>query len=194
MGVHAFQGGQGFAGEAHFAIGRVLEHHAIVLVGQFDQPPAAWQAEAQARGILEIRNGVDEFDVWFGLQHVLQLIHVHAIFIHGHTAIARFASVEGDGSAKKSRAFGDDHIAGIDQQLGHQIKPLLAALQHQYIIGRAGHALNVETAGYLFTQFLRAVGHGILQRDLPLFRDGLAIDFGKFVTRKKRGIGIATGK
>ena len=59
-------------------------------------------------------------------------------------AYARLGGGERDQRAEERRVLGDDHVAGVDHQLGGQVEPLLAALDDQHVVGGAGMPSRVS--------------------------------------------------
>ena len=72
--------------EANAAVGIVLDDEEIVLVGELDQPTAAFRSHGDTAGILEVGNDVGELEPRVAFSNALELflekVHAHAIFVH----------------------------------------------------------------------------------------------------------------
>ena len=105
----------------------------------------ARQTHRHTGGIVEVWHRINQLGVGRDQQRLLELIHIHAIFVHAYCHIIWLIRIKGNQSAEEGGIFGNHHIARIEKQFCHQIEPLLATMQYQHIIGAtrrplAGHA------------------------------------------------------
>ena len=93
------------------------------------------QAERDPGRVLEVRDGVEHGRVRVGRQHLLEVVGVHPVRVGPDRRVRGLRGGERDQRPEERRVLGDDHVAGVDHQLGGQVEPLLAALDDQHVVG-----------------------------------------------------------
>ena len=97
---------------------------------------------------MEVGDRVDELGPSsVALQRIeggLQLVDAHAVAVHGDLYDVGLVGAEGRHRTRVGRTFGDDHVAGVDQRLAHEIDDLLAARGDEHLVGLDGHPLSVH--------------------------------------------------
>jgi hypothetical protein len=101
---------------------------------------------------------------------------------------------ERDERPEERRVLGDDHVAGVDDQLGGQVEALLTSLDDQHVVGGAGDAVPGESLRDLGAQVGQAVGGGVLQGDRALRGEQAGVDLLQLVHREQRRVGIAAAE
>ena len=97
---------QRLAGIAQVAVGVVLEDHHAVLLGEIVELFALLEAHRDAGGVLEIRDRVDELDVFLRPERLFERFHVHAVRIHRDADELRAVGAEVVQRADEARRFG----------------------------------------------------------------------------------------
>ena len=142
-GVKALDGGQVLAAVADVAVGVVLQHQHVVLGGQLGHLLPALQAQGPSAGILEGGDHVHHLGVIL-LDLRLQVVHLHAVLVHIHADALGLEHLKDLHGVHEGGGLHQDHVAGIDIHLAHQVDALQAAGHHHYIICSAFHALGCQ--------------------------------------------------
>ncbi len=89
------------------AVGIVLEHEEPVALGELQDPLPFFQTGGDARGVLEIGDQVEEFDVRLGFERLFQRREIDPVLFQRHADQPR---AEGfDGIERAHKKLGDSH-------------------------------------------------------------------------------------
>ena len=130
-----------FARKAQVAVWIILQNQHAVPFGQLVNTAALFGAHRDAGGILEIRNGVNEFRFWLFAQGPFQLGKVDAVGFHGNAAQAHLIGTEGIQRADEARRLADHNVPRVAQGLCRQIHYLLRPRGDQHIVKIASRAV-----------------------------------------------------
>ena len=143
---------------------------------------------------MEVGDRVDELGARVGLQRGFDSIGVHALRIHRDGDVGRLTGVERDQPAEERRILGDDPVALVDEQLGDEVEPLLAAVQDQDVVVRALHTLVGHATGDLRSQVRTAVRHRVLQCVPAVLDDRSSEHVFELLEREQGRVGVATAE
>ena len=196
--VHGEDGRLVLALEAEVSVRVVLEDYQIVPLGDFEHLPAALRGERVAGGVLEVHDGVDEFDLPSRLASLLdrigQQIDLHAVLVAGNGDESRSAVAHGVNGARISRVLHDDRVAGIDQRRTEEVHPLLRTGGDEKLVrfGGPAHARRHPTGDEGLQRFI-SVGCSVLEdlHAVPSEDDGR---FRELRNREYHRIRIAAGE
>ena len=195
VGVKALDVGQVLAAVAQIAVGVVLQNQHAVFLGELIHSLALFKAHRHAGGILEIRDGVDEFGVGRRLQLFFKLGHAHAVGLNGHADELGVVAAEGVQRTDKGRRFNQHYLALVYKRLGAQIHDLLCAGGDQNIVVvAAGVVLALHVVEHVLPQRRVALGHAVLQNGNGILFEHLRGNLLNRLCRERVGRGIACRK
>ena len=186
LGIHRFQGRQNSAFITQLAIRIILQYRQVVFINNFHEFLAAFQRPGAAGRVLEVRDYIDELAVRGGFQNFVQLFRNQAAVVSRNLNEVRLISIEGIQCAEVGRAFAENNIAGIQEQLACEVQALLRAGSNQNVI-----RINVGVIfiGHAFSNFCTqgrtAFGGCILQQLTAFFQYQVMRNLGNFFNREQ---------
>ena len=169
--------------EPQLAIGVVLDDGQAELAADGDHLLAARFVHGAAGGVLEVGQQVDEARALAFLKRLAQCLRRHAAIVAGHVLGHRLHGREGLQRAQVGGRLDQQAAALVEQHLGDQVQPLLAAGGDEHLLGRHGGAVLAHFIGHPLAQLGQAFARRVLQRRLG---DGA-------VLAQHGGAGIAHG-
>ena len=119
-------------------------------------------AVAQAGGVLEVRDNVDELRVVLG-EDLFQLVAVDAVLVQADGADLRAVEVEGLESGEIAGLLNGDGVTRVDERRGNHVQRLLGAVGDDDVLGRKVYALLLIAVGDELAQRQIALGVAVLQ-------------------------------
>ena len=174
--VQGFEGRQLFDVVAEFAVRVVFDDGEIVFFEDFHESFAPFEGPGDARRVLEFRDDISQFDlITVFLTDLFEFFRDDALFVRRHFHELRAAELKGVDGAEVGRAFDEDDVAGIDEEIRQVRKALLGTGGDEDFVFRA-----VDEEGFLhaFTDVLAqgqiAFGRTVLDGGAPfLIDDGI---------------------
>ena len=197
-GVQRVKRWQRLALVAQEPVGIVLQHQQLALARDLHQAASARQGHRHPAGVVEVGDGVDELRALAlrleAVEQRLQLVDRHAFAIHLDLHHLRLVGAEGGYRTGVGGCLSDDHVAGVDERLAHQVDHLLTAGGHDQILGIHSGALGGHHLDDALHRRRHAFGGPILQGA----RRGLGGDVGHqlrvYLGGERRGVGQTPGQ
>ena len=158
---------------------------------------AARFVHGAAGGVLEVGQQVHGARTRAALQRLAQAFRLHAAIVAGHAVDLRLHGGESLQRAQVGGRFHQQAAALVQQDLGHQIQPLLAAGGDQHLIGRDLRAVAGHFSSHPLAQLGQAFAGGVLQRgarDRAAFGQDAGAGLAHGLDRKGLGRGQAARK
>ena len=186
FGIHRFQRRQDSAFIAQFAVRIIFEYRQVVFVNYFHEFLTAFHGPGTAGRVLEVRNYIDKFAVRSGGQDFIQLFRNQTTVIGRNLNKFRLVSVECVQSAKVGRAFAQNNVAGIQEQLACEVQALLRAGGNQNVIRiNIGVVFISHAFSNFCTQGRTAFGSCILQQLTTFLQYQVMRNLGNFFYREQ---------
>ena len=129
------------------------------------------------------------------LNHLLECIHIYAVFIDRHTQNGGTVQTEALDGGQKSGRLDQHRVLRIKQCFTDQVQRLLAAGGDDHFIGtQTGHAFGLHESRKLFTQGVVAFGGTVLQSRARFITQGAFAGFAYALHIKHGAVGKASGK
>ncbi len=182
--------------ESEVAVRLVLEDEDAIRARDADELQPPGQAHCPAARVLEIGNGIDEFDgSAFGLRGgdgVADAIDNEAFLIHRRRGKLRPAGREGDQGAVEGGRLADDNVSRVNECPGEKIDGVGRAVGDDDLVGTdAGFAFVAED---LPLEDGVAFGRAVLEDIRAVGRDHLLKQAGQQVRGERLGAGQAAGE
>ena len=162
--IHRFQGRYLVAVIAQFAVGVVFEDREVIAVDDVHESLAPFYGPSDARRVLEFRDDVHHADaVAVFFQNLFQFFRDNALFVRRHFNEFRFAELKGIEGAEVGRAFDEDDVARVNEDLGQHGQALLGPRRNSDVIDIAVDHESLFHAGCnLFAQGVVPFGRAVL--------------------------------
>ena len=195
VGIEALDIGQILAAVAQIAVGIVLENQHAVLSCKLIHSSALFKAHGHARGVLEVRDGVDELRVGIRLELLLQLGHAHAVGLDGHADELGVVAAEGVQRADKGRCLADHDLAFVDERLGAEIHDLLRARGDEDVVAVvAGVVIFLHVLLEVVAQGGVALCHAVLEHGDGILAEDTLGNLGDRLNGERVGRRVACRK
>ena len=156
---------------------------------------ALFKAHRDAGGVLEIRDRVDELDVFLGLERFLERLYVHTVGVHRDADELRPVGAEVVERADEARRLAQHGLALVQNRFREQIHDLLRAARDKDVVEiAAGAVLLPHIAAQVVAQRHIALGCAVLQREDRVFGHQLCGDLGEGLCREGFRRRVARGE
>ena len=187
LGIHRLQGRYLVAVIAQFAIGVVFEDREVILVDEVHESLAPFYGPGDARRILEFRDDVHHADaVAVFFQNLFQFFRDNALFIRRYFDEFRFAELKGVEGAEVGRAFDENDVARVNEDLGQHGQTLLGPRRNSDVIDIAVDHESLFHAGCnLFAQGVVTFCRAVLQGFAAFFGQDGVVNFFQLFRREE---------
>ena len=195
FGIHRFQGRQDSAFIAQFAVRIIFEYRQVVFVNNFHEFLTTFHGPGTTGRVLKVRNYIDKFAVRSGFQDFIQFFRNQTTVIGRNLNKFRLVSVECVQSAEVGRAFAQNNVAGIQEQLACEVQALLRTGGNQNVIRINVSVIFISHAFSNFcTQRRTAFGSCILQQLTTFLQYQVMRNLGNFFYREQLRCRQTAGK
>ena len=192
------QRGKRVALEADHPVRVVLDDEQAVGVGELDEALPAGQRHGDARGILEVGDGVEQLGraalVGQARVGLFQQVNAHAVVVEGHVGHVCAVGGEARHRARVGGALGQHGVAGVHEGPDAQVNGLLAARGDEDVVNACVRTLVGHEDGDLLAQILHAVGGAVLQARCQVLGTHVGHDVVEDGAREGLGVGQPTGQ
>ncbi len=179
LGVDLDDRGQVLPLVAELSVGVVLDDGRAVVVGELDEAPAPLEAQGDTRGVLEVREDVEELRP--AAQLGLEPPDVEAVVVHGDGEVVRLVGAPRLEGPQVGRRLGEDAVARVHEELADEVEPLLRARGDHDVRGLHLDAVARHVPHQELAQRQVAFGGRVLEGRLALLLQhfpGGALDLG----------------
>ena len=153
--------------EAEQAVGVVLDDQDMLAQADVGDDRAALGGQRHTAGVVIVRDDVDELDRAARGTHVVDRLHQglgnDAVLVHGDVHDVRLARAEHAQRAHVGGGLGEDHVAGVHEELRDEVECLLAARRdHDVVRVSADDAVVAHDLGDALAQHLPALAAAVL--------------------------------
>ena len=196
LGAVRGDGRQGIVVEAEQTVGVVLDDQDVLAQADLGDDRAAFGGQRDAGGVVVVRNDVDELDRAARGAHVADRLRQglgnDAVLVHRHVHDVRLACAEHTQRAHVGGGLGEDDVAGIHEELRHEVEGLLAARRdHNVVRVGADDAVICHDLGDALAQHLPALAAAVLHGLRAVVADQLLRGRRELVERQVLKVGHA---
>ena len=179
-----------FPFEAEIAVRIIFDHRDLILRRESHESLTAFQRPTDARGVLVIRDDIDEFHTIRRFEELLQFFRDHAFAVRGDFHEFRLIQLERVDRAQVGRAFDEDDVILVEEDTADDVEALLRTggddhILRFHLVHAHGAVHAVHAVGDILTELHEAHGRAVLHGASAVFFTDFHRAFRHFLQRKR---------